>query len=270
MTLEQPGVDLRLQRESRRAVLRGAGELVLTIGVVVLLFAGYEVYATGWQTDGAQSAAAADLDRAWQGPPAPDAVVAPAVGKPALRLHIPALGRGWVRTVLEGVGQDVLKSGPGHYPGTALPGVPGNVALAGHRVGHGAPFDGLGDLRSCDAVVLESRGTWFVYRLLPFQGEVDGWARTAAARPGCRGVAPLGGVYSTTPGREIVPPTATEVVVPVPHHPGAAPDQQLLTLTTCHPRFSARQRLVLHAVLVTSYAKAEHPPDWRPTELAGI
>ncbi len=272
MIVEPALADPRMRRESRRAAVRGLGELVLTLGIVVLLFAGYEVFVTGWTADGAQSAASADLDRTWAAPAGAGAgaVTAPAVGKPALRLHIPGLGPGWARTVLEGVGQDVLASGPGHYPGSALPGTPGNVALAGHRVGHGAPFDGLGELHSCDALVLETRGEWFVYRLLPFPGEVAGWTRSAAARPRCKGIDALGGSYSSTPGREIVPPTAGEVVAPVPRRPGVAPERQLLTLTTCHPRFSARQRLVLHAVLVTTYAKAGHPPQWRPSELDGI
>ena len=261
MTLVEPAVvDPRLQRERRRSVVRGVGELVLTLGAVVLLFAGYEVYATGWATAGAQSAASADLDRIWTAAPAgPGIGATPAVGQPALRLHIPGLGPGWVRTVLEGVGQDVLKSGPGHYPGTALPGTPGDVALAGHRVGHGAPFDGLGELGSCDVLALEDRTAWHVYRVLPFPGA-----------PACRGIAPMDGLYAGLSGREIVPPTAGEVVAPVPHHPGAAPKWELLTLTTCHPRFSARQRLVLHAALAATYPKAGHPPDWQPAELTGI
>jgi sortase A len=275
--LSQPDAAVRPLRD-RRAPLRVAGELLLTLGAVVLLFAAYEILGTEWSAGEAQRGASEELDRLWRAPAPPAAPTgpgvpgataagpAPAVGSPELRMYVPALGRGWVRTVLEGVGQDVLARGPGHYPGTALPGSPGNVAIAGHRVGHGAPFDAAADVRSCDAVVLEARTGWFVYRVLPFAGEQSAWSRTAAARPSCRGVAPLAGV----PGQEIVPPTGTEVIAPVPGRPGVAASAPLLTITTCNPRFSARQRLVLHAVLVATYPKAQHGPGWRPSELAGV
>jgi len=272
----RPGPGARPAQDAR-APLRWAGELLVTLGVVVLLFAGYEVVGTDWSAGAAQRGASEELDRLWRASAptgAPGAAgasdgagpgPAPVVGRPELRMYVPALGRGWVRTVLEGVGQDVLARGPGHYPGTALPGSPGNVAIAGHRVGHGAPFDAAADVRSCDAVVLETRTAWFVYRVLPFAGEQAAWARTAAARPSCRGVASLAGI----PGQEIVAPTATEVIAPVPGRPGAAASASLLTVTTCNPRFSARQRLVLHAVLVATYPKDRHGPGWRPSELAG-
>lgn len=263
----------RDRRDRHEALLRAIGEGVLTLGVVIMLFTGYEVVVTGWESAAAQSRAAADLDRQWGSstgakPVAGTVPVASAVGEPELRMYVPALGEDWTRTVLEGVGQDVLAAGPGHYPGTALPGALGNVAIAGHRVGHGAPFDAAGELQSCDAIVLEDRTTWFVYRLLPLSGEQNGWAKTSAARPRCRGVGPLSGVYANLPGREIVVPTSTQVIAPVPDQPGVAATRQLMTITTCNPRFSARQRLVLHAGLTVAYAKADHPGGWRPPDLA--
>src|SRR6185312_11348388 len=141
-------------------------------------------YGTALAADQDQEAASAELDRIWAAAPArapepvvppqpatapqpsgptpqdPTADAAPAgtagrYGSPLARLHVPWRERPY--TVLEGAGQDVLARGPGHYPGTALPGEVGNVALAGHRVGHGAPFDPAGTLVSCDAVVVETR-----------------------------------------------------------------------------------------------------------------
>ncbi len=256
-----------VHRTRWRAGMGVAGELVITLGVIVLLFAGYELVVTDWESDQAQGAASAELDRQWAAPP-PGTPAVQESGAPALRLYVPALGDGWVRTVLQGVGQDVLAKGPGHYPRTAVPGELGNVALAGHRVGHGAPFDAAAELRSCDAMVVETRTTWFVYRLLPLAEERAAWAATARSRPRCRGVTPPGGVYADVVGREIVEPTATDVIAPVPHRPGVAPTLQLLTITTCHPRFSARERMVLHAVLVAAHQKASSPAGWRPAELS--
>jgi sortase A len=51
------------------------------------------------------------------------------------------------------------------------------------------------------------------------------------------------------PGREIVGPNAVQVLDPVPDHPDAAVTRALLTLTTCHPKYSANQRMIVHAVL---------------------
>ena len=68
-----------------------------------------------------------------------------------------------------------------------------------------------------------------------------------------------GGPYGQTVGREIVSPTQGDVVSPVPHHATEVLAQSqrvaLLTLTTCHPQFSDRQRLIIHAVLTNQYAK---------------
>jgi sortase A len=54
------------------------------------------------------------------------------------------------------------------------------------------------------------------------------------------------------PGREIVAPTAVQVVAPVPDHPDQTPTRALLTLTTCHPKYTANQRMIVHAVLTRS------------------
>jgi sortase A len=272
-----------------RGVVQVLGELLATAGVLVLLFTGYLVYGTSLATGQEQRAASDELDRLWAEAPAPpveppDAAApdaadpgpaaepdapptagpAPAPGRPAaassgaplVRLHVPRFGRSF--TVLEGTSQAVLARGPGHYPRTALPGQVGNTAIAGHRVTRGSPFQPAGSLVSCDALVVESRDTWWIYRVLPLPGEEDGWAGGAGARGRCAGVAPIG-----VPGRQIVPPSDRSVIADVPGRPGEAPTARLLTLTTCHPLFSARERLIVHAVLVRAQPRAEG----RPAEL---
>ena len=132
-------------------------------------------------------------------------------------MHVPRFGTGYQpRPVLEGTSQTLLKDGVGHYPGTALPGAVGNVALAGHRVTYGKPFNQVAELVTGDAVVLETEEAWFTYRV-------------------------------TT--SEIVGPRDVDVIAPVPGDPTAVPTERMLTLTTCHPMFSARERYVVHAVL---------------------
>ena len=84
--------------------------------------------------------------------------------------------------------------------------------LSGHRTTYGAPFSELDQLRDGDAIVVETRDSWFTYRVT---------------------------------GQQIVSPDAVEVTYPVPGQAGAAPRSRVITLTTCHPKYSARQRLVV-------------------------
>jgi sortase A len=227
----------RRRGDRRRAVARGLGDLLVTVGVVLLLFVVYEVYVTDLLTERRQAELTEELQAAWaEDPPVPGSQVP---GDAIAVLHIPRLGDDYRQVVLEGTAEEQLSQGPGHYVGTALPGEQGNLAIAGHRVGKGSPFLELDTMRAGDPIVVETAQSWFVYRVLPLDGEV--------------------------PGQQIVRPTQVDVIAPVPG--GAAfgePDGAYLTLTTCHPRFSAEQRLVVHAVLDGPPTSKADAPDGPP------
>jgi sortase (surface protein transpeptidase) len=256
----------RRRGDGVRAVIRGIGELFITLGLVVLLFVFYSVYVTDWFSAEKQREATADLDEQWRNHRG--LLDHPLEGDGIAKLYIPSFGRDYAFTVLEGTGADTLAVGPGHYVDTALPGQPGNFAVAGHRVGKGAPFNDLDLLSSCDAIVVETIDQWFVYRVLPLQGEADDWAADQALTPRCAGVGPLPGPYTDVVGKQIVLPSQTEVIATVPGRPGLVPASgpaPLITLTTCHPQFSARERLIVHGVLVATYPKV---PGELPAELS--
>ena len=229
------------RREWARTLIRGLGQSLLTVGLVAVLFVVYHLFVTDLVNDRAQEALNDELRTEWS---AGRAWAPPARGRPASAadvpigaafavLYIPRLGSDHRRVVLEGTTEAQLAQGPGHYRGTAMPGQPGNVALAGHRVGKGSPFLNLDRLRPGDPIVLETRDAWFVYRVL---GDLD--------------TGNLLGDPSGIPGRQVVGPEDVEVIAPTPNGASAAaPTGAYLTLTTCHPRFSARQRLVIHAAL---------------------
>lgn len=212
-----------------RLLMRGLGQTLITLGVVLGLFCVYELQVTGVYTGRQQEALTDELSRVWEAPsPAPagqprSVPVAAATGEPLTVLHVPRFGPDYRKVVVEGVGLDDLKRGPGHYPGTALPGAVGNTVLSGHRTTYGAPFNRLDELRPGDAIVLETRDSWFTYRMTGYQ---------------------------------IVAPTAVEVILPVPGRPGAVPRERLLTMTTCHPEYSAKQRLIVRAELEAPLKKA--------------
>ncbi len=143
---------------------------------------------------------------------------APPVGGPVGLLTIPKIGVSQV--VVEGVGQAQLRGGPGHYPGTPLPGQPGNASIAGHRTTYAAPFADLNLLVPGDLV----------------------YVRTAQ------------GLFRYSVARSLVV-TPSDVAVLA-----SAPSASTLTLTTCTPRFSAAQRLVVVAEFSGDSATGAPPP----------
>ncbi len=231
-----------------RTGLRGIGQLLLTVGFVLLLFVVYELYVTDILAGQAQDELTDELRDEWDGAgsgatPAP---LTPEAGEPFAFLHIPGLGDGWNRAVVEGTGTEELEQGPGHYVDTALPGQQGNFAVAGHRVGRGSPFLDLDQLRPGDPVIVETVDAWYVYRVLgdPATGEF--------------GSAPV-------PGQQIVSPDDVSVISPTPlAAPEVPPSGAYLTLTTCHPKYSAKQRLIVHAVLEGGPILRADAPDGPP------
>lgn len=213
-----------------RTLLRGTGQTLITLGIVVLLFCVYELWVTGLGTARAQAALTEDLTRSWAAPtpPAPpDRTAPPPPGGAFARLHVPSLPGYEPWTVVEGVGVPDLKLGPGHMPGTALPGERGNVVLSGHRTTYGAPFNRWDELGEGDQVVLETQDGWFTYTLT---------------------------------GSQVVAPSAVEVTLPVPNQPGAAPVEELLTMTTCEPEYSAEERMIVSGRLTSVQSRADGPP----------
>jgi sortase A len=255
--MTDPGHDAAAAVGRRRDPLwqvlaRGVGELLLTAGVVLLLFVVYELYVTDWLNDRTQSSLDEQIHQQWAAAdpgvaPVSPVPVAPPVGEPLAVLHVPRLGEDFARVVLEGTAEDQLRDGPGHYVGTALPGQVGNLAIAGHRVGKGSPFLDADTLVPGDPIVVETADSWFTYRVLGDPASGD-----PAADP------------TGIPGQQIVTPADVEVIAAVPGAPGVAPTSAYLTLTTCHPKYSARQRLVVHAVLEGAGTSKADAPDGPP------
>lgn len=230
----------RRRRSAPRRAGRLAGEIMITFGLVVLLFAAYEVWGKAAAVADHQQTLNAQLEQQWaQEPLVAPTAAPPGTAIPALppvaagdaigRLYLPKLWSSWV--VIEGVEPQHIEYAPGHYPGTAMPGQIGNFSVAGHR--SPAIFWDLDRMQAGDAVVVETSTTWYVYRV--------------------------------TQSR-IVAPTAVEVVAPVPGQPGATPTEAYLTITTCNPKWDNYERLIVHASLVRTQDRSAG----RPAELEGL
>lgn len=234
-----------------RFVLRGIGQTLITLGLVVLLFVVYEVWITNLYAAREQSKVTDALKQEWQENKDP-LLPLPGSKDPSIPLgsgigilYIPRLGRDFHFTIVQGgtVPNDAqLEKGPAHYKDTALPGQIGNFAVAGHRVGKGEPFLNIDKLRSGDAVIVETKSNWYVYRVLGTPAGRN--PQTVEAK-----VAENGGSAVMLKGREIVDPSAGRVLLPVPDNEGVEPSQALMTMTTCHPKFTASHRMIVYSAL---------------------
>jgi sortase A len=220
-----------------RGGVRVTGELMITFGLIVLLFAGYEVFGNSAKVQDEQNSLDDALAQQWNdptvGPSSSPAKIGPdAPGKNLVgRLYIPKLDKQWV--VVNGVRPADIRYAPGHYPETALPGEVGNFSVAGHRIRK--IFWRLDEMNSGDVIGVETRDNWYIYQVTR---------------------------------KEVVLPSAIEVVAPVPGKPKAKPSKAMLTLTTCNPKFNNYERLIVHAELTETVPRDDSQADaGKPPEL---
>lgn len=225
-------------RTTPRLALQVAGVSMLVGGVGIVLWLATMLWLTGMSTDHAQR----EMQRQWMadvgGPPTrlessttrslrPPRERLPTVappGRPGGAYAVMWFSRPGTSDppvgpdplyVVEGVGLDDLRRGPGHYARSDPPGGDGNFAVSGHRTTYGAPFGGLHELQVGDRVhVVDRGGRQWSYSVL---------------------------------GREVVDADATWVLGPDPLDIGG----RTMTLATCHPKWNAAQRLVIFAKLVS-------------------
>lgn len=265
----------RRAKDPVRTVVRTIGEVFITVGLILLLFVVYEVYVTDLISAGKQRDVTSTLDNQWhageEDPQRVDHFDGLKEGDGFAKMYIPSFGPDYHFTVVEGTTEKSLEVGPGHYTDTAYPGEPGNFSVAGHRVGKGAPFNDIDGINPCDAIIVETKNSWYVYRMLPNKAQKANWAATKGANPKCANVNVLGAPYGELVGQEIVNPNQGSVIAPIPHAKdsttSAGGQAALMTLTTCHPKFSDRERLIVHAVLDRQVAKDPKNPSQPPPEM---
>jgi sortase A len=221
----------RAPSPARQAV----GEILITAALLIALFAIYQLFWSNHSASRAAQSGITEVTQAWEStdrltPDDRGAQPQAGVRKPVTDvfaiLHIPALGKGWSAPVVEGVGVEDLRRGVGHFPKTQMPGVNGNFAVAGHRATQGEPFRDLDRLVPGELIGVELREVIYVYRVLT---------------------------------NRIVAPTRTELLLPVPGKLGVTPTKAVMTLVTCHPRWSSEFRMVVIAELEGSFLKSQAP-----------
>lgn len=135
-------------------------------------------------------------------------------GSPLTRIVIPAIDVSTL--VVSGTSPAALRAGAGHYPNTPLPGEAGNVGIAGHRTTYGRPFNRVDELEPGDEIwLLTPVGD---HRYVVSEADPDVGENPWVTGPDDWGVV-------------------------------SASDDSILTLTTCHPKGSAAQRMIVRAEL---------------------
>jgi sortase A len=229
--------------------LLAVGRVLITSGVLLLLFVAYQLWGTGIHTQRAQNDARDEFEEqlaeAEANPPTDPAgnpgrpdnpdrpgralrqpvPHAPPHGEWIGRITIPAIDADFI--FFEGVDLDTLTQGPGHYEGTPMPGQRGNAGIAGHRTTYLHPFYRLNELDEGDTIIINyANGSRFRYQYL---------------------------------ATHIVAPDQTDVL--------EYKFDNRLTLTACNPRYSARERIVVSARLLDPPARrAQGEPPADPTE----
>jgi sortase A len=227
----------------------GLGKTLIAAGLLMFGFVAYQLWGTGIETARAQNALENEFEDLLAGTtttdaptvvvdsvpdtlpdtvtdPVPDSApdettVPPPVVRPIEEgdaiARIEMPSIGVDNIVVAGVAKSDLKKGPGHYPETPMPGQLGNTAIAGHRTTYGQPFFDIDRLATGDEIVVTTLDGRFVYRVT---------------------------------GQQIVSPDDYEVIATTD------PTKATITITSCHPKWTARERIVITGELDPDAASA--------------
>ncbi len=206
-------------------------ELAFTAAFVIGLFIAYQLWFTNQVSDSQASAISTEIREGLKAQvftSESPSIQVEVKGKPYTvssigLVYIPRLKSDvWATPIVVGVGGRELSLGVGYYPGAAMPGEIGNFAIAGHRATNGEPFARFERLKAGDRVFVQTAAGWFEYELLE---------------------------------NKKIPDSATWVLDAQPK--GLNLDSnQLITLTTCDPRWNSTRRWAWWGVLVAQSNEA--------------
>ena len=218
------------------------GEILITAGVITLLYVVWQLWVGDLIYGAERNATGQELSEVWAQeyeppvaaptatptPEDPAAPAAPVTAEPIILdepgdaekfgvLRVPRFGDDYAVPMAGGItrARTLDPIGIGHYPGTSMPGEPGNFAVAAHRTTWGKPFNRIADLRVGDAIVVETRDGWYTYRFRTLQ---------------------------------YVQPDEVEVLLPVPQAQGLPAGTSYITLTSCSPMYSMAERIIAYGV----------------------
>ena len=226
-------------------LFQALGRSLIILGGLTLLFVAYQLWGTGVLTDRYQSDLEEDFSELIDVvEDTTSSITNPETsgnnesnyaellwrpeGQAMAQLVIPKMGL--TATVVSGVSSESLRRGPGHFPDTPMPGMPGNSAIAGHRTTWGAPFGNIEKLEPGDEIKIQTIQGSFTYVVLEQNGGR---------------------------GNFIVSPNEFDVLN---QNFDSSPNR--LTLVSCHPKLTARNRIIVVAELIGNSAESFERPDY--------
>lgn len=229
------------RRRARLSPLTVFGELLIVGGLGVFGYIVWQPWHTGVVVTGKQLEITQEHSAKWDAEsesrppfdgtvPVPDR---PATGEVFGSLHVPAFGTTFANSVGEGTGWwetlNYDNVGIGRYASGAMPGEAGNFSIAAHRSGgYITPFKEIMNLRVGDPLFFETSDGWYTYRFRSL---------------------------------EYVLPDEGDVLNPFPRLDGEPGTDQILTLTTCHPKnWGTDERAIAYAVFEDYQPRADGPP----------
>ncbi|PPG36617.1 hypothetical protein C5E10_00440 [Pseudoclavibacter sp. RFBG4] len=226
----------------RLSIIGVSGEVLMTLGVVVLLFVGWKYWLNDLIVGDEQNQAGQELSQvlADGGEEATTVTTTdPAIGIPISSaptvtnerfaiLYVPTWGADYARPIAQGIEQhEVLDNNIGHYPDSQMPGEVGNFAIAGHRLAYGASMQKIHELQLGDELVVETADGWYTY----------------SYRSG-----------------EYVAPSQVDVLGSVPRYPEQTGTDRLMMIMSCNPFWSTAERIIGYAVFDSFTPRADGPP----------
>jgi sortase A len=228
----------RERARPRTSVIGVIGEVLITAGVITLLYVVWQLWVGDLIYGAERNATGQDLSETWaqeyvpttpSAEPTPgDDPATPVTAEPIILdepadaeifgvLRVPRFGEDYAVPMAGGVtrARTLDPIGVGHYPGTSMPGEPGNFAVAAHRTTWGKPFNLIADLRVGDPIVVETEEGWYTYRFRTLQ---------------------------------YVTPDAVDVLLPVPQAMDVPAGTSYITMTSCSPMYSLAERIVAYGV----------------------
>lgn len=236
----------RARPRRRSSVTSVFGELLLTAGVIVLLFVAWQMWVGDIIISAQTNGDGQEISQEWAALPAPEVPEAtpqedgtvwyeppllehPGNGEHMAQLRIPRFGDDYNVRIAGGTSRPVTldKGWVGVYDQSAMPGQVGNFSVAGHRTTWGFPLNRMDKLKLDDAIVIETPEGWYTYRFRNL---------------------------------EYVKPDAVDVLLSVPRMPDVPAGERYLTLTACSPLYSLAERIVGYALFEGFQPRAEGEP----------
>ncbi|MEJ6488642.1 class E sortase [Leucobacter sp. USCH14] len=231
----------RRRRRARLSPLTVIGELLLVGGLAVMGYIVWQPWHTGVGVTAKQTDLSEEDSARWdsEASAAPFDGVVPVTARPDAAevfavLRVPSFGTTYANRVAETTDWDTVLNlddkGIGHYEATQMPGEAGNFALAGHRSGPLInSFREVMNLRIGDPLFVETADGWYTYRFRSI---------------------------------EYVTPDEVDVLNPFPRLEGTPGDDQILTLTTCHPKMAGSdERAIAYSVYEGFQPRSDGPPQ---------